>query len=146
MSTINGHLSAVEFRTALLDTQLSLGAGALKSSRHTPLGILPATPGLPADHVLTIIRIKQQQDRAALATSRTSDYTRGSKQRKHRAAGVRIVRVLDFERAFAMLEEEHQLALALICRRDNQPQDKAADAIGCNQCKLCYLLPEARPT
>ena len=42
-----------------------------------------------------------------------------------------------------MLEEEHQLALALIYR-DNQPQDKAADAIGCSQRKLCYPLPEAR--
>jgi hypothetical protein len=72
-------------------------------------------PGLPADHVLTIIRIKQwQQDRAALATSRTTDYTRtGWKQRNHRAADARIVRVLDFERAFDLLEEEHQLALAL---------------------------------
>jgi predicted DNA-binding protein (UPF0251 family) len=28
--------------------------------------------------------------------------------------------------------------------RDNQPQDTAADAIGCSQRKLCYLLPEAR--
>ena len=47
-------------------------------------------PGLPADHVLTIIRIKQwQQDRAALATSRTTDYTRtGWKQRNHRTADV----------------------------------------------------------
>jgi DNA-directed RNA polymerase specialized sigma24 family protein len=101
--------------------------------------------GLPADNALAIIRIKQwQQDRAALATSRTTDYTRtGWKQRNHRTADARIVRVLDFERAFAMLEEEHQLALALIYR-DNQPQDKAADAIGCSQRKLCYLLPEAR--
>jgi hypothetical protein len=102
-------------------------------------------PGLPADHVLTIIRIKQwQQDRAALATSCTTDDSRtGWKQRNHRTADARIVRVLDFERAFAMPEEEHQLALALIYR-DNQPHDKAADAIGCSQRKLCYLLPEAR--
>ena len=100
-------------------------------------------PGLPADHVLTIIRIKQwQQDRAALATSRTTDYTRtGWKQRNHRAADARIVRVLDFERAFAMLEQEHQQALALIYR-DNQPQDKAADAIGCSQRKLCTCYPK----
>jgi hypothetical protein len=55
-------------------------------------------------------------------------------------ADARIVRVLDFERAFAMLEEEQQLALALIYR-DNQPQDKAADAIGCSQRKLCYPRP-----
>ena len=65
-------------------------------------------PGLPADHVLTIICIKQwPQDRAALATSRTTDYTRtGWKQRNRRTTHARIVRVLDFERAFAMLEEE----------------------------------------
>jgi hypothetical protein len=50
---------------------------------------------------------------------------------------------LDFERAFAMLEEEHQLALALIYR-DNQPRDKAADVIGSSQRKPCYVLPEAR--
>jgi hypothetical protein len=36
-----------------------------------------------------------------------------------------------------------QLAHALICR-DNRPQNKAADAIGCSQRKLCYLLPETR--
>jgi hypothetical protein len=50
---------------------------------------------------------------------------------------------LDFERAFAMLEEEHQLALALIYR-DNQSQDKAVDVIGSSQRKLCYVLPEGR--
>jgi hypothetical protein len=56
----------------------------------------------------------QTQNGAALATSRTTDYTRtGWKQRNHRTADARIVRVLDFERAFAMLEQEHQLALAL---------------------------------
>ena len=42
-----------------------------------------------------------------------------------------------------MLEEEHQLVLALIYRDNQLPQDKAADAIGCSQRKLCYLLPEA---
>ena len=37
-------------------------------------------------------------------------------------------------------------AFALDCNggRDNQPQDKAGDATGCSQRKLCYLLPEAR--
>ena len=110
-----------------------------------PLGILQPMPGLPADHVLTIIRIKQwQQERAARATACTTDCTRtGWKQRNHRTADARIVRVLDFERAFSILDEEHQLAPALIYR-ENQPQDKAADAIGCSPRKLCYLLPEAR--
>ena len=42
-----------------------------------------------------------------------------------------------------MLEEEHQLALALIYR-DNQSQDKAVDVIGSSQRKLCYVLPEGR--
>jgi predicted DNA-binding protein (UPF0251 family) len=46
--------------------------------------------------------------------------------------------------AFAMLEEEHQHSPSRSSTGNNQPQDKAADVIGCSQRKLCYLLPEAR--
>ena len=43
-----------------------------------------------------------------------------------------------------MLEEEHQHSPSRSSTGNNQPQDKAADVIGCSQRKLCYLLPEAR--
>jgi hypothetical protein len=81
-------------------------------SCHTPLRILwPRRT--TADHVLTIIRIKQwQQDRAALATSRTTDYTRTGWKRNQRTADARIVRVLIFEQAFSRLSQDEQAILA----------------------------------
>ena len=54
-----------------------------------------------------------------------------------------MVRVLDFERAFAHLAHEEQLALAAIYR-DGQDHEVASKTIGCSQRKLCYLMPAAR--
>jgi len=101
--------------------------------------------GLPPQQVLAILRIRQwMQDRIALKTARAIDYERvGWKERRRRQSDARIVRVIDFERAFQRLSHEEQTALAGIYR-DNLGQDVTAAAIGCSLRKLSYLLPIAR--
>ncbi len=101
--------------------------------------------GIPADQVLAICRIKQWAiDRSALKTSRTTEYRKvGWQQRTNRNADARLVRTLDFERAFARLSQEEQMALAYTYR-DGYGHTVTALALGCSERKLCYLLPAAR--
>jgi DNA-directed RNA polymerase specialized sigma24 family protein len=102
-------------------------------------------PGIPADQVLAILRIRQwAQDRQALKTSRTTDYQRtGWQQRKSRAVDARIVRVLSFEQAFSRLDTDQQQVLAATYR-DNLTHNETAALLDCSPRKICYLLPAAR--
>jgi DNA-directed RNA polymerase specialized sigma24 family protein len=101
--------------------------------------------GIPANQILAIIRIRQWHvDRAALKTAKVTHYQRrGWTQRTNCNADARIVRVLDFERAFAQLTEEEQTVLAARYR-DGCRQDEAAKATACSPRKVAYLLPIAR--
>lgn len=55
----------------------------------------------------------------------------------------RLVRVIDFEKAFARLSQEEQTPLAATYR-DRAGQSATAFAVGCSLRKLAYLLPTAR--
>jgi DNA-directed RNA polymerase specialized sigma24 family protein len=55
---------------------------------------------------------------------------------------VRIVRVIDFERALSHLSEEHQFIL-LLTYREHGDQRQVSDATGVSVRALAYKLPAA---
>jgi DNA-directed RNA polymerase specialized sigma24 family protein len=82
--------------------------------------------------ILALIRLHQwAHDRAQLSAGHTSDYRRiGYRQRRQREADSRLVRVLDFERALAMLPAAEQAALLLVFR-EQASRRSVAFTIGC---------------
>jgi DNA-directed RNA polymerase specialized sigma24 family protein len=102
-------------------------------------------PGIPTDQVLAIIRLKQWAiDRDGLKNAKTCNYERkGWTQRNNRHADARIVRVIDFERAFNKLSMEDKTVL-LLTYRESQGQTITAAAAECSVRKLAYLIPNAR--
>ena len=102
-------------------------------------------PGLPSNHVLAILRLKQwTNDRTLLNRGHSTNLRRvGWVERRQSQQDARIVRVLAFEKAFAKLPLMEQLALAALYR-DGQSHATVAATIGCSPRKVEYLLPIAR--
>ena len=101
--------------------------------------------GIPSDQVMAIMRLKQWAfDRAALRHGRTANIEHsGWRERRQREADSRHVRVIDFERALAQLDPEHQQIL-LLTYRDGIRHAQAASVLGCSVRTIYYLLPAAR--
>ena len=97
------------------------------------------------DQALCVLRIRQWcNDRALLASGRTTDYQRqGWRARRAAENDARLVRVIDFEKALCCITEEEQLVLIATYRNCDTAQ-QAAVACHCSERKIAYLLPQAR--
>jgi DNA-directed RNA polymerase specialized sigma24 family protein len=81
---------------------------------------------------------------SALRASRTTDYKRiGWQARDTRTFDARLVRVLDFERAFERLPEDEQM-LPMLTYRERQHQEEISKILRCPVRKAAYTLPAAR--
>lgn len=96
------------------------------------------------NEVLTIARMRQwRAERTALRHGKTTRYrSTGWQQRTARQADARHVRVIDFERAFGLLDAEDQQILQLVYAERQQRED-VARIMGWSVRKLSYKLPTA---
>jgi DNA-directed RNA polymerase specialized sigma24 family protein len=94
---------------------------------------------------LAVLRLRQwAYDRAQARAGRTAVLAqRGFVERRSRNADARLVRILDFERAFGHLPDEAR-ALLVAIYRDGASQERAADLVGISPRAVNYLLPQAR--
>ena len=94
---------------------------------------------------LAVCRLRQwHSDRTAARSGRTCNYRNtGWIERRQRQADARIVRMLDFEKAFASLTDTEQVMLASAYADGAQAADTAR-AAGCCVRKVAYALPAAR--
>jgi DNA-directed RNA polymerase specialized sigma24 family protein len=94
---------------------------------------------------MAVLRLRQwASERQAVKAGKTTNYRKtGWQQRKLKTCDARIVRVIDFERAFGKLSEEHQFVL-LGTYRDGLNQGTVAELMLCSSRKVSYVLPEAR--
>lgn len=85
---------------------------------------------MTAPESLAILRLRQwARDRSAAHAGRTTVYRpRGWVERRSRMADARLVRVLDFERAFATLPEQSR-ELLVLTYRDGERLDTAAQLL-----------------
>ena len=94
---------------------------------------------------MAIMRLKQWAfERVQLRHGRTTrmEFT-GFKERRQREADSRNVRVMDFERAIALLDPLHQQIL-ILTYRDGIRHSEAATMLGMSERNIYYLLPAAR--
>lgn len=94
---------------------------------------------------LAVLRLRQwAYDRALARAGAAIDLRRqGWIERRSRQADARLVRVLDFERAFAHLPHSAR-ALLLLIYRDEKSESTAADILGISTRTVYTQLPHAR--
>jgi DNA-directed RNA polymerase specialized sigma24 family protein len=100
---------------------------------------------MPPEECIAIARLRQwAASRAATSNGKATNYRRiGWQQRRASQADAQIVRVIDFERALASLDDEQQMALVLRYR-DDETEGSIAAALACSVRKVGYVLPAAR--
>jgi DNA-directed RNA polymerase specialized sigma24 family protein len=100
---------------------------------------------MPPEECLAIARLRQwAASRTKLANGKASNIRRvGWIQRRATEADAAIVRVIDFERALGSLSDEHQAALVLRYR-DEENEAGIAAALSCSIRKVSYVMPAAR--
>ncbi len=94
---------------------------------------------------LAVCRLRQwHSDRTAARAGHICSYRNtGWIERRQRQTDARIVRMLDFEKAFASLTDAEQIMLAS-AYADGAVSTDTARAAGCCVRKIAYALPAAR--
>jgi DNA-directed RNA polymerase specialized sigma24 family protein len=100
---------------------------------------------MTTNEVLAVARLRQwARERTNNLQGKATVYRRtGWSQRNACNFDAAIVRCIDFERALGQLSADEQIAL-VHRYRDGEAMPRIAQAVGCSERKVSYLVPAAR--